>query len=156
MNETEVSSLLRSDFPLNMPKPKRKVADPEPTSLWPVGKLAEFMARNPNVNPNNYRKEKLFNLLSGHALALLQAFLEVKSVAARRWFMKVPWPEAQDDSLVPGTARWIEKVKFYIKMALSSVGPDVPDTSGLVVATLDQPVMINSDTQPGGPAYAYQ
>lgn len=102
--------------------PKRKATLDVAVPLWSVSALAEFLRSNSELPQASFRKQKFFEMLSGHALALLQAFLEVKSVEARQWFMRTPWPEKQDNTLIPATTRWLDKVKWYITMANASVG----------------------------------
>ncbi len=104
--------------------PKRKATpkDDATSGLWPVSTLAEFLRSNSELPQSAFRKQKFFEMLSGHALALLQAFLEVKSAAARQWFMQNPWPEKQDNTLIPATTRWLDKVQSYIALANRAAG----------------------------------
>jgi hypothetical protein len=85
--------------------------------LWSPAILSAFLAQQSSRPQKDFRKTAFFNLLDADALALLQAFFEVKSPAGREFFYQQPWPGRDELTLIPGSPQWKDRVREYIRQA---------------------------------------
>jgi len=84
---------------------------------WSPKMLSQFLAMNAARPQSDFRKTKFFDMLGADALALLTAFLETKTLAAQQFFYQSPWPGRDETTLVPGTERWKDRVREYLRQA---------------------------------------
>lgn len=90
---------------------------PATAALWTPAMLSTFLAQQSARPQQDFRKTAFFSLLDADALALLQAFLETKSVTARAFFYQQPWPGRDELTLIPGSPQWKARVREYIRQA---------------------------------------
>lgn len=85
--------------------------------LWTPAMLSTFLAQQAARPQKDFRKTAFFDLLNADALALLQAFLETKSIPARAFYYQQPWPGRDLKTLVPGSTQWKDRVREYLLQA---------------------------------------